>query len=692
MSAVAHDHPLPGAVARHLSAEEYQADLRARGIRDLRQALRRRRAFVERYPLLVAWLAAPLPERVGHVLGEPLERMTCRVAYDARSYLYFLVRRGCLRLDYAWLLAIQRTKVCGVLAGTPLTAGLDRLRDEAIGLGYDATRVDDPLRWAVGRLFLHTGKGDVEALTLADIEELRAAIVAFGARADLTAYYQSATTWDFVRREALGSLHVLWVVLYHRGQVTEEPRWHRRPAAPPPPPSPPLLTATVARYLAQRRAAGCRPRTVTRLDQALRRFIAWLVAERPCVMSFAEVTREDVLAYAQWLDTAVAPQTGRPLAPQTKHHLLSSLAVFFRQTAHWGWAESPDRPLLLAGDLPRLPLRVPRYIPEDQLAQLMAAIRALPCPYRRAALLVARWSGARRDEIRRLPVDCLDHYPDGTPRLHLPVGKSRAERVVPLTEEAAEAIRALQRLRQVGDRGLRDDYTGEVTRYLFVHHGQHYSASYLFESALAEACRAAGLVDAAGKPTMTAHRFRHTVGTQLAERGASLYTIMKVLGHTSASMAMVYSHISDREVLRDYHAVLRPGALIAGPLAETIRTGAVPAATIDWLKANFFKTELELGHCLRLPQEGPCECDLYLTCAKFVTTLAYAPRLQQRRHLELQLAADAATRGWPREVERHRCVAARLERVLADLGVPLEATAEEQAASALGTSPIVRGP
>lgn len=243
MSAVTHDHPLPGAVARHLSAEEYQADLRARGIRDLRQALRRRRAFVERYSLLVAWLAAPLPERVGHVLGEPLERMTCRVAYDARSYLYFLVRRGCLRLDYAWLLAIQRTKVCGVLAGTPLTAGLDRLRDEAIGLGYDATRVDDPLRWAVGRLFLHTGKGDVEALTLADIEELRAAIVAFGARADLTAYYQSATTWDFVRREALGSLHVLWVVLYHRGQVTEEPRWHRRPAAPPPPPSPPLLTA-----------------------------------------------------------------------------------------------------------------------------------------------------------------------------------------------------------------------------------------------------------------------------------------------------------------------------------------------------------------------------------------------------------------------------------------------------------------
>src|ERR1700733_10963479 len=59
---------------------------------------------------------------------------------------------------------------------------------------------------------------------------------------------------------------------------------------------------------------------------------------------------------------------------------------------------------------------------------------------------------------------------------------------------------------------------------------------------------------------------------------------------------------------------------------------------LDWLKTNFYKTELELGHCLRLPQEGPCECDLYLTCAKFVTTAQYAPRLRERLCLERQRA------------------------------------------------------
>ena len=98
--------------------------------------------------------------------------------------------------------------------------------------------------------------------------------------------------------------------------------------------------------------------------------------------------------------------------------------------------------------------------------------------------------------------------------------------------------------------------------------------------------------------------------------------------------------------------------------------GPVPcrSSLIDWLKANFFRTELELGHCLRLPQEGPCECDLYLTCAKFVTTQAYAPRLRGRRSKELAMVEDARQRGFEREAERHARVVARIEALLAELG------------------------
>jgi hypothetical protein len=308
----------------------------------------------------------------------------------------------------------------------------------------------------------------------------------------------------------------------------------------------------------------------------------------------------------------------------------------------------------------------------------MAAVIHLDCPYQRAALLVARWSGARKGEVQRLAVDCLDHYADDTPRLRLPAGKTYQERMVPLHDQAAEALQTIIALRSGRpERALNDELTGLPTRYLFIDRGKLLSCAYLFQAALRQACQAAGLIDNAGRATINPHRFRHTMGTQLAERGAKLHTIMRVLGHRNASMSLIYAQISDPEVLKDYQAVLGPGALIAGPGADALRSGSLPSSAVHWLKCHFLKTELELGHCLRLPAEGPCECDLYLTCAKFVTTPAYAPRLRERRQLERTLAEDAQQQGWPREVERHRATAARIEQLLTDLGEPLQLPDEQ---------------
>jgi len=225
---------------------------------------------------------------------------------------------------------------------------------------------------------------------------------------------------------------------------------------------------------------------------------------------------------------------------------------------------------------------------------------------------------------------------------------------------------------QARDRPILDERTGEHVRFVFYRRSGRISPDYLLQDSLKTVCTLAGLVNPNGKPTVTAHRFRHTVGTQLAERGAKLHTIMSVLGHQTPHMSMVYARISDAEVLRDYHSALGPGEMIAGPGAEAIRAGKLSCSAIDWLKSNFIKTELELGHCLRLPSEGPCECDLYLSCAKFVTTKAYADRLRDRRKLELALAGDAHNRAWPREVERHRGTAGRIEQLLADLDEPIE--------------------
>src|SRR5438105_3314469 len=244
------------------------------------------------------------------------------------------------------------------------------------------------------------------------------------------------------------------------------------------------------------------------------------------------------MEYAEELKTVNCTR-GRPYAAQTKYSMLSGLSVFFQDTISWEWQDVPKRPPLQHGDLPKLPQSLPRYIPQPELERLMPAIRALECTYQKSALLVARWSGARREEIQRLAVDCLDRYPDGTARLRIPAGKTKQERMIPLNEEAAQTIVDLQGNRK-GERGLADRLTGIETRYLFMRHGKMISTKYLFEDSLDKVCAVAGLVTADNKALVTAHRFRHTVGTELAQGGARLRTIQKILGHESVEMSLVY--------------------------------------------------------------------------------------------------------------------------------------------------------
>ncbi|WP_327321189.1 tyrosine-type recombinase/integrase [Streptomyces sp. NBC_01210] len=299
----------------------------------------------------------------------------------------------------------------------------------------------------------------------------------------------------------------------------------------------------------------------------------------------------------------------------------------------------------------------------------MQSIDELDDPHQRAALLLLRWSGARRGEIARLALDCLDAYPDGYPRLRIPVGKTYTERMIPLHPQAADVLRELIDSAKAANAAARHDaWAQQPVRYVFMRRGKPMGRHFLFEDALEIACRKAGLVDGDGNPTVTAHRFRHTVGTQFAEGGAQIQTIMAVLGHRNAQMSATYSHISDPVLKEQYQKVIAAGGRIAGPATEELLSRKIGEDTLNWLKTNFFKTELELGHCLRASAEGPCECDLYLRCSKFLTTSEYAPRLRSRLTREQQLAQDAVERGWPREVERHNAIADRIRGLLADLG------------------------
>src|SRR5262249_26085248 len=152
----------------------------------------------------------------------------------------------------------------------------------------------------------------------------------------------------------------------------------------------------------------------------------------PGIVSYADVTRDHCLAWAESLAETPTEKTGKPLGAVTRIQRISGLSQLFRDAAAWEYDDVPGFAPITSRDTPKLPQRIPRFIPAPDLALVCPLITELPPPSQRAALLPPRWPGARRDEIRHLPLDCLDHYPDGTPRLRLPGRKTYKERVVPL--------------------------------------------------------------------------------------------------------------------------------------------------------------------------------------------------------------------------------------------------------------------
>lgn len=345
---------VPPATFGHAEAAEYAAFVRLRLARpdSVNRVLRARDLFVQAYPDLATWFQSPLAERVGRLDGEPPTRMTCRVSYEARAYLYFLALRGYARYDYAWIIAIRRPDLWSSVAVTALATDVNRLVEEARQLGYsDSAR--DRLEPLVARLYLHKPFAQVDCLREAEIDELADALQAFGARPDVGRFFGSLERYGEAVRQYRSSFHLLRVVLYHRGQIATEPRTFQ-PSPAPRPVLNPRMEAVAERYLAARRLVS-RPRTVLRLEDALGRFVAWSAGEHPELESFAAVTREHVLAYARALDAMIGTRTQRPLSPLYKRGLLSALSVFFADVAAWQWDDVPRHPLLAVGDLPKLP-------------------------------------------------------------------------------------------------------------------------------------------------------------------------------------------------------------------------------------------------------------------------------------------------------------------------------------------------
>ena len=181
---------------------------------------------------------------------------------------------------------------------------------------------------------------------------------------------------------------------------------------------------------------------------------------------------------------------------------------------------------------PRRPERLPRYLSEEEMHRLLAAVEGSP---RDSAIVhVLAFGGLRVGELCHLRLEDIEFERNV---LHVRSGKGDKDREVVLEDRTRAAIDRYLTERPVG---------GASPERLFA------VGPVTVERIVRRSAAAAGI-----PRRVTPHMLRHTLATALLSRGCDIRYIQKLLGHASVATTQIYTHV-DTQALRDAYQRAKP--------------------------------------------------------------------------------------------------------------------------------------
>jgi integrase len=187
----------------------------------------------------------------------------------------------------------------------------------------------------------------------------------------------------------------------------------------------------------QNRSTQLRPGTLAGMANDLACFGEFLTTNHPDIARLTNLTRAHIEQFSILARTRTyrGHRTNDHLiGPSAAAHTMITLRCFLDDITAWDWADAPTRRLVFASDIPRQPRPLPRALPADTDAALMAAVAQHPDPFARNGLTIIRGTGLRIGELLDLELDCVVDYGTTGSWLRVPLGKLATERAVPLDE------------------------------------------------------------------------------------------------------------------------------------------------------------------------------------------------------------------------------------------------------------------
>jgi integrase len=421
----------------------------------------------------------------------------------------------------------------------------------------------------------------------------------------------------------------------------------------------------------------------------LRQAGRWLTAAHPEIVSPKEWDRKLAAEFVAAVDRLSAGdyagehyyrprRAGAPIAARSKLHTLSCMRVFFKDCQEWGWLEArfnPDTALRAPVSIRRSVGANPRIIADEVWAKLLWAglnlvsadvpsrptgEEAYPLEFVRAIAAVWLFSGLRNNEICRLRKGCVRwdtvecRTEQGTEKrriclLEVPINKTGPEFVKPVDAVVGDAIEGWERIRPPEPK-LLDRRTSELVDLLFAFRGSRLGPPYLNHRLIPVLCKKAGVPRQDARGTITSHRARSTIATQLysAKQGMTLFELQEWLGHRCPSSTKHYLKLQPTKLVQAFASAdnFRRNIRMVEVLvdAEAVRSGRA-ASGDPW---RFY--DLGHGYCTydffeQCPHRMACaRCDYYVPKeeSKALLIQAKGHLLRMRQEIPLTDAEAAA--------------------------------------------------
>lgn len=307
-------------------------------------------------------------------------------------------------------------------------------------------------------------------------------------------------------------------------------------------------------------ARNVSPRTVTAYTTDLIQFFEFL-KEESGLDTLAAVDPElvevpDVRHFmGRLLDSGVKP---RSIARK-----LASVKSFYRYLLDTGKIDRSPLSLVLT---PRLDRKMPEFLSEEEASRLFdqflpsegknsgeedrrkAGELTFELSRDRAVLEVLYGCGLRLSEVTGLEIADVD-LAHGFLKV---TGKGRKQRIVPLGEPAAEALRNYFEVRRNFFR-ISKEGAGEASRVFVTAKGRQ------IYPMLVQRMTKRYLSPVTESERKNPHMLRHTFATHMLNGGADLKSVSEMLGHSSLTTTELYTHVTFNR-LREAYAKAHPRA------------------------------------------------------------------------------------------------------------------------------------